>query len=221
MLMMPSVAPPRPVPRALAVFDVSASAAMSDAKPPEAPQPDPVEPTAPQPVIVPPPVVPLPTPNETVVAMLEQIDAAASGGACDLTDPVQAALRQSEKVAESLPQIPQTRRSVANAIMVWNVEWVALHETLDSAAMAAIRDTVAGTVAAASTECRLQPQRGPRLILLPGLRETMVLALGSGVWRWQDLLDSARTETGKPGTPTSAPSTTLLAGLDRASIAGR
>lgn len=220
-LMMPTITTPRSVPRALAVFDISASAAMADVKPPKAPQPEPVAPTVPQPVIVPPPVIPLPSPNETVVAMLEQTDAAASGGACDLTDPVQAALQQSEVVAASLPQIPQARRSVANAIMVWNEQWVALHETLDPAAMAAIRDTVAGTVAAASPECRLQPQSGPRLILLPGVSDTTVLAVGSGVWRWQDLLDTARPESILPDAPEPTSFTTLLAGLDRASIAVR
>lgn len=220
-LMMPNVTPPRSVPRALAVFDISASAAMTDVKPPKAPQPEPVTPTPPQPIIVPPPIVPLPSPNDTVIAMLEQTDAAASGEACDLTDPVQAALQQSEAVAASLPQIPQARRSVANAIMVWNAQWVALHETLDPAAMAAIRDTVAGTVAAASPECRLQPQSGPRLILLPGVSETTVLAVGSGIWRWQDLLDTARSESVVPDAPKLTELTTLFAGLDRASIAGR
>ncbi len=220
-LMMPTITTPRSVPRALAVFDISAAAAMADTSPPKAPQPEPVTPTLPQPIIVPPPVIPLPSPNETVISMLEQTDVAASGGACDLTDPVQAALQQSEAVAASLPQIPQARRSVANAIMVWNAHWVSLHETLDPAAMAAIRDTVAGTVAAASPECRLQPQSGPRLILLPGVSETTVLAVGSGVWRWQDLLDTARSGSIVPDVPEPTALTTLFAGLDRASIAAR
>ncbi len=220
-LMIPMVAPPRSAPRTLAIFDISVSAAMPSAKPPQNPQPEPVTPKLPQPVIVPPPVIELPTPNETLVATLEQTASVSAGGACDLTEPVQAALRDSEAVAASLPQIPQTRRSVANAIMIWNAQWVALHETLDPAAMAAIRDTVAGTIAAASPECRLQPQRGPRLILLPGLNETTVLALGSGVWRWQDLLDTAQPKANEQGPQDPFRWITLLAGLDRASIAVR
>lgn len=194
---------------------------MPDAKPPTPLQPELVAPKLPAPVIVPPPVIPLPTPNETIVAMLEQRASLASQGACDLTEPVQAALRQSEAVAASLPQIPQARRSVANAIMVWNAQWVALHETLDPAAMAAIRDTVAGTVAAASPECRLQPQSGPRLILLPGATVTTVLALGSGVWRWQDLLDTAQQEVPEQDALKPIETITSSASMGRASIALR
>lgn len=195
---------------------------MPAAAPPEVPQPEPVPPTPPQPIIVPPPVIPLPTPNETVIAMLRQTDAAAVGGACDLTEPVQAALRESEAVAASLPEIPEERRSVANAIMIWNTQWVALHETLDPAAMTAIRDSIAGTIAAASPECRLQPQSGPRLIVLPGVGDTTVLALGSGVWRWQDLLETARPAVQEVGPFDDAPTTaTTSLGIDRASIASR
>lgn len=219
-LMMPTASPTPSVPRVLAVFDISASAAMPEAKP-ATPQPEPVAPTVPRPVIVPPPIIPLPTPNQIVVATLDQTASTAFGGACDLTEPVQAALRSSEAVAASLPEIPQARRSVANAIMIWNAQWVALHETLDPTAMTAIRDTVAETVAKASPECRLQPQSGPRLIILPGIRDTTVLALGSGVWRWQDLLDTAQPETDAPNPPEAAQSTTFLAGLDDASIAAR
>jgi hypothetical protein len=138
----------------------------------------------------------LPTPNAIVVALLEQADATANGGACDLTGPVQAALRTSEGVMRSLPHIPRDQRSVANAIMVWNAQWVTPDPDLAPVAFEAIRDVVAGTVAAASEGCRLQPQGGPRLIMLPGANETIVLALGSGTWRWQDVLDTARPSDG-------------------------
>ncbi len=221
LLMMPTVTKPRPVVRALAVFDVSASATIPDASPPEVPQPEVVKPTPLQPVIVPPPVVPLPTPNETIVAMLQETDASATGGACDLTEPVQAALQSSELVNARLPQIPSARRSVANAIMVWNAEWVALHEALDPDAMAAIRDTVAGTIAAASPECRLQPQSGPRLIVIPGVAETTVLALGSGLWRWQDLLETARPGWTEAELLEAASPENIQTDIDYASIARR
>ena len=155
----------RPVERTLSVFSISASAEPLKQAPPKAPQPKLVKPTPSQPVIVPPPVVELPTPNDTVVAMLEQAADVATGGACDLTAPVQAALQSNEGVRASLPR--------------------------DATAIAMIRDVVAGTVAVASPECRLQPQAGPRLLMLSGPGDTVVLAVGSGVWRWQDLLDTA------------------------------
>ena len=181
----------RPVERTLSVFSISASAEPLKQAPPKAPQPKLVKPTPPQPVIVPPPVVELPTPNDTVVAMLEQAADVATGGACDLTAPVQAALQSNEDVRASLPRIPRDQRSVANAIMVWKAAWLAEDQKLDATAVAMIRDVVAGTVAVASPECRLQPQAGPRLLMLSGPGDTVVLAVGSGVWRWQDLLDTA------------------------------
>jgi hypothetical protein len=76
--------------------------------------------------------------------------------------------------------------------MVWNANWVMPDTSLQPAAFDDIRDVVATTVAAASEACRVQPQGGPRLILLPGTTENVVLALGSGTWRWQDVLDTAR-----------------------------
>jgi len=88
----------RPVERTLSVFSISASAEPLKQAPPKVPQPKLVKPTPPQPVIVPPPVVELPTPNDTVVAMLEQAADVATGGACDLTAPVQAALQSNEGV---------------------------------------------------------------------------------------------------------------------------
>ncbi len=218
LLLMPSVEKARPAGSALAMFDVTGTIANEAPKPPKARQPTPVPPTPPQPVVAPPPILPLPTPNTIVVALLEQADASASGGACDLTGPVQAALRTNDGVMRSLPHIPHNQRSVANAIMVWNARWVTPEPDPAPVAFEAIRDVVAGTVAAASEACRLQPQSGPRLIMLPGTTETIVLALGSGTWRWQDVLDTARPFDGPlqiavAGTPPSIFST-----LNRATL---
>ncbi len=218
LLLVPATEKPRPVPQTLAVFDISAVAAPA---PPKVAQPEPVLPTPLEPIIVPPPVVPLPSPNETVVAVLDQADAAAAGGACDLTEPVRAALQANLDVVASLPDIPSDRLSVANAIMIWKTAWLADDSALDSTAVAMIRDVVAGTIAAATPECRLQPQVGPRLLLLSGTGDTVVLAVGSGEWRWQDLLETARPEWRADELIDGQQTGTKLASVDRASIAGR
>ncbi len=189
LLLVPLHDPARPAGNALVMFDVSGPD-RSPPKPQKLRQPRPVPPTPPEPVVVPPP--PLPTPNAVVVALLEQADSSASGSACDLTGPVQTALQTSQDVMASLPKVPRDQRSVANAIMVWNAQWLTPDSKFQPTAFNAIRDVVAGTVAAASDACRLQPQGGPRLIVLPGPAENVVLALGSGTWRWQDVLDTAR-----------------------------
>jgi hypothetical protein len=208
------------VTRELSVFNISALAAAPKAQP-KVPQAKRIPPTPPQPVIVPPPIVPLPTPNEAVVALLDQADVSAAGGACDLTEPVRAALQASKEVLTSLPQIPRDKRSVANAIMVWKVAWLAEDGELDTAAVAMIRDVVAGTIAAATPECRLQPQIGPRLLLLSGTGDTVVLAVGSGAWRWQDLLETARPDWAEEDLLGGAQPQTIIASMDRASIARR
>jgi hypothetical protein len=212
LLLVPIAEKSRPTGNALALFDVAGSSPTETPKPR---QPKPVPPKPPQPVVVPPPVLPLPSPNATVVALLEQADAAASGGACDLTGPVQVALQNSEGVMKSLPYVPRDQRSVANAIMVWNAQWVTPDSNFQPAAFDAIRDVVAGTVAAASEECRLQPQGGPRLILLPGTSENIVLALGSGTWRWQDVLDTAHSSDGQVQVANASAPPSIFATLGR------
>jgi hypothetical protein len=221
LILLPSRSEPRLAASVLTVFDVAAVSTAPEPEPPEAPQPEPVEPTPPQPVVVPPPEVPLPVPNEIAVAVRDETTNAANGGACDLTAPVQAALQSSAAVRLSLPRIPAERRSVANAIMVWKVAWLAEDEQLDAAAIAAIQGIVAQTVAAATAECRLEPQVGPRLLLLAGTGDTIVLAVGSGQWRWQDLLDTARPGSTDDNGLAPIPSATILASLDRASSARR
>ena len=171
--------------------------------------------------MVPPQEVVLPTDSMLLVATLDQADSAANGGTCDLTAPVQAALQSSEAVRASLPLIPADKRSVANAVMVWKVSWLAEDQQLDATAIAAIRDVVAETIADATPECRLQPQAGPRLLLLSGPGDTVVLAVGSGQWRWQDLLDTASDGLTGEDTLDADPSPTILARVDRASIPRR
>ncbi len=214
LLLMPSRAPTQLRSPTLSVFDVSGPPLPRSA-PPRLAQPKVVPPTPPEPIVVPPAEVPLPTPSATIVAMIEQSEASSQGGACDLTAPVQAALQSSEAVRATLPRIPRDQRSVANAIMVWKAAWVPEDQQLDAVAIASIRDVVAGTIAAASAECRLQPQTGPRLLLVPDADDTVVLAVGSGQWRWQDLVDTARPPSADDYQPVAlnqAPSTNHSAG---------
>ena len=191
-LLMPTVQRAKSRETTLSMFDVAPNIALAKQAPAKPPQPVRVPPPPVEAILVPPPIVPLPVPSDVVVAMLAQSDAQSQDGACDLTEPVRAALAESVEVQAVLQRMPRAHRSVANAVMVWNVDWVASDDRLDREALEVIRDVVAGTVAAASPECRLQQQGGPRLIVLPSDGENIVLALGSGMWRWQDMLQTAR-----------------------------
>jgi hypothetical protein len=198
-----------PVEPVLTAFDVPLAGPPED-KPPKAPQPREVPPLPPQPIEVPPPLIALPEVPELVMAMLEQADADTASGGCDLTTPIQAALRLSPDVQRELPTIPARRRSVANAIAVWNQTWVEADADFNKAVLESIRTTVTSTIAAASEACRLQPQGGPRLIYLPGEADT-VLALGSGEWTWQQVADSAQMLSDTP-LKAAIPFTTTTAG---------
>ncbi len=177
----------------LSLVDIAAP--PGPAQPAKPPQPVRKPPTPPEPIVVPPPVVPLPMPTAMAVAVLEASLAQAAGDACDLTAPVQEALRTDPAIQSVLATIPRPSRSVANALMIWDAGWLAFGDGQAAAARDMIRDAIAGLIAAAPEECRAQPQGGPRLLILPvGDHETIVLALGSGEWRWQDLLDTARPE---------------------------
>ncbi len=186
---------------AMVTFDVDQPGPPS----PEPPKPKQVEtpPLPPEPVIVPISEIILPTDNAMSVSVLEQVASEASGGGCDLTGPIQEALQADARVTTEMPSIAPDRRSVANALALWNGVWVEPDRQFPEPALASIQDTVRLTVAAASDACRLQIQRGPRLIYLSGPGKTTVLALGSGEWSWQQVVDSL--EVGPDGACKSWP----------------
>lgn len=185
----------------LVTFDSPLVAPAPTAKP-KPRQPRKIAPQPPLPDPLPPPMIEISVVTPQVVALLEQADAQAASGGCDLTAPVQAALRSSIAVQQQLPAIPTERRSVANAIAIWNQEWVEPDAELKTETIQAIRGAVATTIDAASQACREQPQGGPRLIYLPVSpkpgAETTILALGSGAWTWQQVADTAKAHVATP-----------------------
>ncbi len=185
----PQTAAPAVATTSVAAFDVMVPAPPS-VQPSRLAVPTPAPITPPEPIIVPPPAIVTP-PSEMVTSLLTELDRTSrSGGACDLSGPVQLALQTSPAVQDALSQIPTVQRSVANAVMLWDGSWNAASERLAPAALQVIRDVIAGTAAAAGEGCRLQLQSGPRLLYLPGNGATTVLAMGSGEWRWQDVIDT-------------------------------
>lgn len=181
----------------LVTFDSPLPAPAPAAKP-KARQPKKIAQQPPLPDLLPPPMIELSVVTPQTVALLEQADAQAASGGCDLTAPVQAALRSSVGVQRELPAIPIERRSVANAIAIWNNDWVKPDAQLKIEIIDAIRGAVATTIDAASETCRMQPQGGPRLIYLPVSSKpgaaTTILALGSGDWTWQQVADTAKAD---------------------------
>lgn len=175
-----------PEPNDLTMFDVTTASTVRSSKPlaEVLPQPEPV------------PVAPLPLPavstlSPDVVSLLAQ--AATQGSACDLTAPVQASLRGDPQVMNTIGLLPRDARSVANAVMVWNHDWVS-PDQLDPIVLSSLRSTIVASVEAATPECREASQSGPRFLSL-GNDDATVVVLGSGQWRWQDLVETAHPST--------------------------
>jgi hypothetical protein len=71
--------------------------------------------------------------------------------------------------------------------MLWDGGWVPMNA--NASALSDIRNAIVMALTATPAECREEIMQGPRLIWLADEPETTtVLALGSGSWRWADLL---------------------------------
>ena len=110
------------------------------------------------------------------------------GQRCDILQGLKANLQSSDQVQAALGRIPTHARSVANAILLWDGEWIDPLSVGGVAAIDPIEQAVALTVRSAPADCQTELMRGPRLIIIGDARNAMVLAFGSGEWRWTDLV---------------------------------
>lgn len=109
-----------------------------------------------------------------------------SAGDCVPADALQSALSATPEVRLALARVPVRNRSVADAVVIWNVTWTALASAND-APLSSVRDVVTRTLRGLPVACVSEPVTGPRLLLIEVPGGMMVLAFGSGLWRWQDV----------------------------------
>ena len=95
------------------------------------------------------------------------------------------------RVQSALRKDPLVRAAVAGsagkATLVWNGDWVQSRGE-DGKGLAAVREAIMWEIAFAPQACRAQPVRGLVLISLNQAAGAARLAIGSGEWRWSDLL---------------------------------
>jgi hypothetical protein len=103
------------------------------------------------------------------------------GSGCDLARAVQGALRKDPLVQAAVFDANRAGK----AIMVWDGDWVRSGQQ-DGKGLAAVREAIMWEVAFAPEACRRAPVHG--LVLLTLADGATRLAVGSGVWRWSDLL---------------------------------
>ncbi len=199
---------PRPqieaVAMSAALFDGDAFAVALPSPSSVAPQPERApEPTKPPTDVEPlpvsdtlPPVDPTAEAQEIGEAVSVQVAASAAaamaaseGERCAVGEWLAMALQNDPSIQAALDGVPLSARSVANAVMLWNGEW-ATPPASAVRGMTSIRALVVAGVSAAPAACQVQPISGPVLITVGDTADTTVLAIGSGLWRWQDLLQS-------------------------------
>lgn len=155
--------------------------------PPEEPRPSIVDPVALMPIFDAEPDPAL-TGDTVSAASADAIDVGPSGEACPIVASLRQALERDAAIGAALMRIPRASRSVANAVMLWDGRWVAPERAGGAATIGAIRDTIAAVLDRAAAKCGKQAILGPVFVPVTNESETLVLAFGSGEWRWEDLL---------------------------------
>lgn len=107
---------------------------------------------------------------------------------CPVAGILVQALEGDLAVRTALARIPQSSRSVANAVLLWDGRWADPGRVGGTATIETVRQALAHGLANASWECREQVILGPVFLPVSNGSGTLVLALGSGAWRWRDLL---------------------------------
>lgn len=196
--------PPEPEPAA-------AGPAKASSSPPARPEPPrPAPPRALRPVPVPPDVTPVvlpatPAPQPVAGLSESQLEGAitagggsgaggggaGTGGAgqtCDMVRRLQAALREDPEVRAAAAE---AQRSVTGAgkaaVLVWDGDWVRSGAQAGKG-LAGVRQAIIMEVGFAPEACRREPVQGRVVLSMADGPGSPRLVLGSGRWRWTDLL---------------------------------
>ena len=106
------------------------------------------------------------------------------GGSCDMTRHLQDALRRDARV-----QAAMAAANRGKALRVWNGDWV-LHPGQEGNGLAAVREAVMWEVGFAPAACKRERMHGLVLISLGDRAGGARIVVGTGDWRWSDLLFS-------------------------------
>jgi hypothetical protein len=80
---------------------------------------------------------------------------------------------------------------VANAVMLWDGRWIDPDRIGGPATIVSIQTVLAETLQSQSVACRMELISGPVFLPVENRTGTMVLAMGTGTWRWTDMLTPA------------------------------
>lgn len=112
---------------------------------------------------------------------------AGPAGRCDMARQLQAALRRNALVQAAVADAHRAGGASGRAMFVWNGGWVRSRGQ-DGNGLAAVREAIMWEIAFAPEACRAQAVHGLVLISLDDGPGAERLVVGSGEWRWSDLL---------------------------------
>lgn len=105
-----------------------------------------------------------------------------AGAGCNMTRRLQTALRK-----DRLAQAAMSEAHRGKAILMWNGDWVR-HPSQEGSGLASVREAILWEVGFAPEACRKEAVRGLVVISMNDAPGSARLVVGSGHWRWSDLL---------------------------------
>lgn len=118
-------------------------------------------------------------------AFVPSVADAAPGSPCDLASAFARDLNGSPAARAALEAVPPATRSVANAIMLWDGGW---GPDADGGGRGLLRQILIREIQASRSDCRDERHQGPVLFLAAAEGGAVSVVVGSGVWRWSDLV---------------------------------
>ncbi len=110
------------------------------------------------------------------------------GGSCDMAARLQQAIREDGDIASAIRQARSISNTSGGAILLWDGDWKQ-SPGQEGKGLAGVRQAIAVEVAFAPRACKEERVRGLVLLTLSDAPGAERLVLGTGQWRWVDLLE--------------------------------
>lgn len=110
---------------------------------------------------------------------------------CSLAQDIATDLQNHPFAQRAVARIPVQSLSVAGALLLWDGRWISANAAGDpDAGSAMLRAIILREIAAAKPECLAELNAGPQFLFINGGVNTVTIVIGSGQWRWEDLVTS-------------------------------
>ena len=131
-------------------------------------------------------------PSNLKIAMAQPVAVSGDGNGCSVASAVSAALIADKVAMAELAALPTEVRSQADAVMLWNGAWLdddpEWQMQMAQRQIPALRRVVTEAVLALPAACLEVQTSGPQLLPISEPERTTMVVIGSGVWRWSNLL---------------------------------